>query len=173
MRLLGFTIVFFTQGDNRHTPLSCLVSRTRFFLVFTHVASWEPCSVTHDFPVKVHSHFSTVCMFSLSICGLCIHFSPAQLRTWLSSSIFGLFNFPRWLHCWERALVFQRWLDVSTFVFWGCCRLFWSHFGHDRAKNGSGIVFPYPSCESLVQLHVCSGWSSDCVGVGMRAWFAC
>ena len=32
----------------------------------------------------------------------------------------------------------------------GCCRLLWSHFGHDRANNDSGIDFPCPSCESLV-----------------------
>ena len=39
---------------------------------------------------------------------------------------------------------------VVFFTFWGCCRLFWSRFGHDKAKNDSGIDFPYPSYESLV-----------------------
>ena len=34
-------------------------------------------------------------------------------------------------------------------MFWGCCRLFWSHFGHDRAKNGSGIVFPIQAVNHL------------------------
>ena len=43
------------------------------------------------------------------------------------------------------------------------CRLLGSFFGHDRAKNDSGIVFPYPSYEVLVWLQESSGWSSDCV----------
>ena len=94
-RPLGFAIVFLMQGDNCHTPLSCSFSYAGFFLFFTHAVSWEPCSVTHDFPVKGHSHFPVVCMFSLPICGLCMSFSPAQLRTWLSSSIFRLCNIPR------------------------------------------------------------------------------
>ena len=60
---LGFTIVFFMQEDNHHTTLSCSLSHIGFFLVFTHTASWEPCSITHDFPVKGHSHFSVVWCF--------------------------------------------------------------------------------------------------------------
>ena len=27
------------------------------------------------------------------------------------------------------------------FTFWDCYRLFWSRFGHDRAKNNSRVVF--------------------------------
>ena len=48
------------------------------------------------------------------------------------------------------------------------CGFLLGRFGHDRAKNDSGIGFPHPSCESLVLLRVYSGWSSDCVGVGMK-----
>ena len=39
------------------TIVCSLFSRTGFFLVFTHTASWEPCSFIHDFPVKGHSRF--------------------------------------------------------------------------------------------------------------------
>ena len=56
-----------------------------------------------------------------------------------------------------------------------CFGLLWlllGFFGHDRAKNDSGIDFPYPRCELLVLLRVCSGWYSDCVGMGMKAWFS-
>ena len=61
---------------------------------------------------------------------------------------------------------------VDLFKFVGCCGFLLSRFGHDRAKNDSGIKFSRPSCELLVLLRVCSGWSSNCVGVGMKAWFA-
>ena len=47
----------------------------------------------------------------------------------------------------------------------GLLWLLLSHFGHDRAKNDSGIIFPYPSYELLIFLRVCSGWSSECVGL--------
>ena len=33
---------------------------------------------------------------------------------------------------------------------WGYCRFFWSHFGHERAKNDSGIVFPVQAMNLLV-----------------------
>ena len=82
---------------------------------------------------------------------------------------------------------------MGSFTFLGCCGFLLSRFGHDRAKNDSGIEFPsqscvlpkFPpqfcsvvsiflpqSCELLVLLCVCSGWSLDCVGVGMKAWYA-
>ena len=39
-----------------------------------------------------------------------------------------------------------RWLLFLTIVGWvplcfGCCRLLWDRFGHDRAKNNSGSCF--------------------------------
>ena len=39
---------------------------------------------------------------------------------------------------------------------------------------GCSVVFNFlpQSCELLVLLCVCSGWSLDCVGVGMKAWYA-
>ena len=82
---------------------------------------------------------------------------------------------------------------MDSFHF-GLLWLLLSRFGHDRAKNDSGIKFPSPSCvlpklsprfcssvfsflpqsyESLVLLCVHSGWYLDYVGVGMKAWFAC
>ena len=54
----------------------------------------------------------------------------------------------------------------------GCYGFLLSPFGHDKAKNDSRIKFPSQSCELLVLLPVCSGWSLDCVGVGMKAWYA-
>ena len=53
-------------------------------------------------------------------------------------------------------------------TFWDCCRLFWSRFGHNRAKNDSVIDFPCQAVNTLVLLRVCSGWYLDCVGVGMK-----
>ena len=61
-----------------------------------------------------------------------------------------------WFHifCW-----------LCCFYMLGCCRLLWSRFGHDRAKNDPGVV-------SLIQavivgwLHAYSGWSSNCVWSG-------
>ena len=60
--------------------------------------------------------------------------------------------------------------DADTF--WDCCKLIGSHFGHDRAKNDSGVVFLSQAIN-----HLC-----DCVyavvgiwtirGEGMGAWFA-
>ena len=61
---------------------------------------------------------------------------------------------------------------MGSFSFWGCYGLLLSRFGHDRAKNDLGIEFPSQSYELLVFLCVCSGWSLDCVGVGMNAWYA-
>ena len=39
---------------------------------------------------------------------------------------------------------------------------------------GFFVVFDFlpQSCELLVLLCVCSGWSLDFVGVGMKAWYA-
>ena len=37
-----------------------------------------------------------------------------------------------------------------------------SHFGHDRAKNDSGIVSPAQAVTAN-WLHACKGWSSNCV----------
>ena len=59
---------------------------------------------------------------------------------------------------------------VISFMSWSYCRLLLSRFGHDRAKNDSGIKFPSQICELLALLYVCSGWSSDCVGVERKAW---
>ena len=39
---------------------------------------------------------------------------------------------------------------MGSFTFVGCCGFLLSRFGHDRAKNDSGIDFPCPSCELLV-----------------------
>ena len=39
---------------------------------------------------------------------------------------------------------------VGFFKFVGYCGFPLSHFGHDRAKNDSGIEFPSQSCELLV-----------------------
>ena len=81
---------------------------------------------------------------------------------------------------------------MGSFTFLGCCGFLLSLFGHDRAKNDSRIEFPvkvvyYLNChlgcsvvfyfipqsyELLVLLCVCSGWSLDYVGVGMKAWYA-
>ena len=38
------------------------------------------------------------------------------------------------------------WFVVGSFTFLGCCGFLLSHFGHDRAKNNSGIKFPSQSC---------------------------
>ena len=66
----------------------------------------------------------------------------------------------------DRAIVFPMICGLMWVLFrFGLLWLLLSHFGHDRAKNDSGLGFPYPSCEVLVLLHVCSGWSSDCVGL--------
>ena len=39
---------------------------------------------------------------------------------------------------------------------------------------GCSVVFDFlpQSCDLLVLLCVCSGWSLDYVGVGMKAWYA-
>ena len=53
-----------------------------------------------------------------------------------------------------------------------CCGILLSCFGHDRAKKDSRIEFPSQNCELLILLCVCSGWSLDYVGVGMKTWYA-
>ena len=61
---------------------------------------------------------------------------------------------------------------MGLFTFLGCCGFLLGHFGHDRAKNNSRIGFPNQSFELLILLHVCSGWSLEFVGVGMKDWYA-
>ena len=72
-------------------------------------------------------------------------------------------------HCFSveiRAIVFPTICGLMWVLFrFGLMWLLLSRFGHDRAKNDSGIVFPHPSCEPLVLLRVCSGWPSDYVGL--------
>ena len=54
---------------------------------------------------------------------------------------------------------------MFTDTFGDCCKLLGIHFGHDRAKNDSGVVFLAQDVNRLYdRLHVCNGWSSDCVG---------
>ena len=84
----------------------------------------------------------------------------------------GLFFLP---HATENSIVigFPMILVCCGFIFFlGCCGFLLGRFGHDRAKNDSGIEFPGQSCEVLILLCVCSGWSLDYVGVGMKAWYA-
>ena len=77
-------------------------------------------------------------------------------------------------HCFNveiGATVFPTICGLMWVLF--CFSLMWlllSRFGHDRVKNDSGIGFPYPNCEPLVLLRVCSGWSSYCVGLADCWW---
>ena len=50
--------------------------------------------------------------------------------------------------------------SLATWDAVGCCGIILATIGPRMIQ---GFVFPYPSCEVLVLLHACSGWSSDCV----------
>ena len=52
-----------------------------------------------------------------------------------------------------------------------CCRLFWSHFGHDRAKNNSGVVFLAQAVNRLCDCVYAVVGLRTMLGVGMGAWF--
>ena len=55
---------------------------------------------------------------------------------------------------------------------WGCYRLFWSCFGHDRAKNALGIVFPIQAVNCLFDCVYEVVGLRTMLEVGMGAWFA-
>ena len=102
---------------------------------------------------------------------MCIFFPRNGLRIYLPFH-FRLCTFPEASLLREGCCFSGFLLPVSLATLWGLYVSLLSRFGHDRAKNDSGIDFPCPSCESLVLLPICRGWSSDCVGMGMKDWVA-
>ena len=78
---------------------------------------------------------------SIHILGSVVNFSHAQVGR--------LIFLPHFVVCVslpsgfivENRLLFPHVAGCVGFTFWDCCRLFWSRFGHDRAKNDSGVVF--------------------------------
>ena len=57
-------------------------------------------------------------------------------------------------------------------TFWDCCRLFWSRFGHNRAKNDLGVVFLNQAVNRLCDCVYAVVGLQTVLGVGMGAWFA-
>ena len=104
-----------------------------------------------------------VCMFSLRILWYAYVFPLSRLRIGLLLH-FRLCFFLPWLQCWDWGLLLSPRLVCCGFNY-VLSRYGFSLglFGHDRAKNDSGIVFLCQGCELHVLLYVCNGWSSDCV----------
>ena len=97
---------------------------------------------------------------------------PTQAESLIASSILSCV-FPVVSVLRSRLLFSPRFVVGCGFFFvLGLLWLLLRHFGHDRAKNDSRIGFPHPRCELLVLLRVCSGWSSNCVGLDdlLMAW---
>ena len=86
---------------------------------------------------------------------------------------FGLCFLLPLLQCWDLGLLLSPRLVCCGFNY-VLSRYGFSLglFGHDRAKNDSGIVFLCQGCELHVLLYVCNGWSLDCVGLVdlLMAW---
>ena len=56
--------------------------------------------------------------------------------------------------------------------FGGCCRLFWSRFGHDRAKKDLGVFFLAQAVNRLCDCMYAVVGLQTMLGVGMGAWFS-
>ena len=60
----------------------------------------------------------------------------------------------------------------SSIHFGTAVSYFWSHFGHDRAKNGSGVFFLAQAVNRLCECVYAVVGLRSMLGVGMGAWFA-
>ena len=72
----------------------------------------------------------------------------------------------------ENGLLFPHVVGCVCFTFWDCCRLFWSRFGHDRAKNDSGIVFLAQAVNRLCDCVYAVVGLRTVLGERTGAWFA-
>ena len=57
-------------------------------------------------------------------------------------------------------------------MFWDYYRLFWSHFGHDKAKDDLGVVFLNQAVNCLCDCVYAVVGLRTVSGAGMGAWFA-
>ena len=67
-------------------------------------------------------HAEVESRYLLPQCGMCKFFLVASLS--------------------RRDCCFSHVVSYVVDTFGDCCKLLGSHFGHDRAKNDSGVVFP-------------------------------
>ena len=95
-----------------------------------------------SFTITIHPRWVAVCVFlphadsHSSLSWLIISFWVMDCG-WVSSPTF-LWHSPPFSKLRNRCgLIFK---------IWGCCGFMLSRFGHDRAKNDSGIEFPSQSC---------------------------
>ena len=72
----------------------------------------------------------------------------------------------------ENGLLFPHVAGCVFFTFWDCCRLFWSCFGHDRAKNDSRVVFLAQAVNRLYDCVYAVVGLRTVLEAGMGAWFA-
>ena len=56
-------------------------------------------------------------------------------------------------------------------TFWDCYRLVWSRFGHDRAKNDSGVVFLNQAVNGLCDCVYAVVGLQTLLGERMGDWF--
>ena len=117
--------------------------RPHFSSLCPHAKSWEShFSGIHDFPVYVPFMIGVPKHFILMRrLGIHLHVGCFSFLTQLRNRC-----------CFPHDFGFA----MGSFTFLGCCGFLLSHFGHDRAKNDSGIRFPSHSYESI----------------GMKAWYA-
>ena len=99
-------------------------------------------------------------------------FSHAQAgRLYFFPSVVWV-SFPGDFVVQDGLLFSPRLLAVSTFTFWGCCRLVWSRFGHDRAKNNAGIVFLVQAVNRLCDCVYAVVGLQTVLGAGLGDWFS-
>ena len=60
------------------------------------------------------------------------------------------------------------WLDVGSFSFWVVVDSYWVVLAMIGLRMTQVSISPAKDLNGLVLLRVCSGWSLDCVGVGMK-----
>ena len=61
---------------------------------------------------------------------------------------------------------------MFTDTFWDYYKFLGSHFGHDRAKNDSGVIFLAQAVNRLCDDTYAVVGLRTMLGVGMGAWFA-
>ena len=140
----GHSSTFF---PTHHSPLSSiLMQRDILFLKWRILSVRSHAARRGAILIVIHILHRVVSgAFSLRILGFGVNFTHAQVGSLFFLPHCDLCKLFQWLRCFKRAIVSPHLLVVVAVTFWGCCRLLGNHFGHDRAKNNSKVVFPCPS----------------------------